>query len=458
MAIFHLHVNIIGRSAGRSSVAAAAYRAGEKLQVSAVDAASYRSGEQLHDRQSRVTHDYTRKRGVVHTEIILPDKAPREFLDRATLWNAVEQSEKRRDARTARQIDIALPTELDRQEQIELIRKYVKENFVNPGMCADIAIHDKNDGNPHAHIMFTTRRVSESGFGKKERSWDKVERLQEWRVNWANACNERFRENGLDVRIDHRTLEAQGYTREPTIHVGRSKEREQLNQEIIRRNESRKPAAVAKYMNELQEKYATIDKYIKESAEKQREADRLDSRANDMTMRVADISGARARLDEAKKERDSMKFWQSKDEIDARINDLTNVERYYRDSFICRFSIEPETASNEIQRLRIRSEAIRPETKTTKDYAKFRDTISSEYQKQLLLAEIRPDSGKILNRLKTPPAQLSHISEEKFRQIIRDVSPTHAQILTKGDAEKLEQAFIGAPFFRHYRTSKWRER
>ena len=181
--------------------------------------------------------------------------APREYTDRTTLWNAVEQSEKRRDARTARQMDIALPVEINRHEQIELMREYIKENFVNHGMCADFVIHDKADGNPHAHVMLTTRRVSAMGFGKKERGWDKVERLEAWRRNWANACNRRLRGKGLDVRIDHRTLEAQGYTREPTVHDGWSSERARLNQEIIKRNEVHKPAAVAEYMNGLREKY-----------------------------------------------------------------------------------------------------------------------------------------------------------------------------------------------------------
>ena len=159
---------MVSRSSGRSPVAAAAYRAAEKLR-SSVNAAAYRSGENLQDKQYGSVHDYRRKRGVVHNEIILPQNAPREYNDRATLWNAVEQSEKRKDAQTARDIDIALPIELDRQEQIELVREYVKENFVQKGMCADFAIHDKADGNPHAHIMLTTREVNAIGFGKKNR-------------------------------------------------------------------------------------------------------------------------------------------------------------------------------------------------------------------------------------------------------------------------------------------------
>ena len=159
MAIYHLHVDMVRRSSGRSSVAAAAYRSAEKLhsnhdsmthdyssKSSAVNASAYRSGESLQNEQEKTTHDYTRKRGAVHTEIMLPENAPREYKDRATLWNAVERAEKRKDAQTARDIDIALPIELDRQEQILLVREYVKDNFVDRGMYADFAIHDKGDG------------------------------------------------------------------------------------------------------------------------------------------------------------------------------------------------------------------------------------------------------------------------------------------------------------------------
>ena len=147
MAIYHLHVGIISRKSGRSSVAAAAYRAGEKIR----------------NEHDGTMHDYSRKTGVVYSEILLPKNAPPEFEDRAILWNTVEKSEKRCDARTAREVEIALPKDFDLQENIELVREYVKENFVSAGMCADFAIHNNGDSNPHAHILLTTRHVDGAG-------------------------------------------------------------------------------------------------------------------------------------------------------------------------------------------------------------------------------------------------------------------------------------------------------
>ena len=147
MAIYHLSIKIISRGKGKSVVAAAAYRAGEKIK-SAYDG---------------IEHDYTRKGGVVHTEILLPDHAPSEYANRATLWSAVEKSETAKNAQLAREIEIALPVELSREQGITLVREYVNRNFVEKGMCADVAIHDKNDGNPHAHILLTMRPIEPDG-------------------------------------------------------------------------------------------------------------------------------------------------------------------------------------------------------------------------------------------------------------------------------------------------------
>ena len=130
---------------------------------SAVAAAAYRSGEKLTNEWDGMTHDYTRKGGVVHTEIMLPPHAPPSFSDRSTLWNSVELYEKAGNAQLAREIDAALPIELSREEQIRLVREYCSSQFVSRGMCVDYAIHDTDSGNPHCHIMLTMRPLDERG-------------------------------------------------------------------------------------------------------------------------------------------------------------------------------------------------------------------------------------------------------------------------------------------------------
>jgi len=235
VAIYHLSIKIISRGkGGKSSVAAAAYRAGEKIT----------------NEYDGVIHDYTRKGGVVHTEILLPDNAPAEFSDRAVLWNAVEKIEKAKNSQLAREIELALPVELTREQNISLVREYVKQHFVNAGMCADICIHDKNDGNPHAHIMLTMRPFTEDKswsdkqkkeyildkdgnkiYDKKKRSykcksipttdWNEQTKAEEWRQGWAETANNYLvMHSGTHIKIDHRSYERQGIDQIPTIHLG----------------------------------------------------------------------------------------------------------------------------------------------------------------------------------------------------------------------------------------------
>ena len=142
MAIYHCSVKVGSRSKGQSAIAAAAYRAGEKLT----------------DHETGFVSDYTKKGGVVYSEIALCENAPAEYADRQTLWSAVHQIEKAKDARLWREIEVALPKEFSRSDQIETVRDFVKR-LTDQGMCADWSLHDKGDGNPHAHIMLTTRSI-----------------------------------------------------------------------------------------------------------------------------------------------------------------------------------------------------------------------------------------------------------------------------------------------------------
>ena len=202
IAIYHFNVKVVSRGKNASAVAKAAYISGEKIKNS----------------YDGVPHDYRKKKEIVHKEILLPSNAPPEFMKRAVLWNAVEQAEKRKNSQTAKHIDAALPVEISRDEQIDLVRNFCLQCFVSRGMCADFAIHDKGDGNPHVHILLTTRRVDENGFTVKDRSWNNKSLLLEWRKLWADWCNHKLYAV-YDERIDHRSYAAQGIDKIPQVHL-----------------------------------------------------------------------------------------------------------------------------------------------------------------------------------------------------------------------------------------------
>ena len=147
MAIYHLEAKVVSRGAGRSAVAASAYL----------------SCSRLYNDYDGIQHDYTKKQGLVWQEVFLPEYAPQEWQDREKLWNAVEEVETAKDSRLAREFVVALPIELNRKEQIELLQEFIREQFVSDGMCADAAIHDTDGHNPHAHILLTVRPLDEQG-------------------------------------------------------------------------------------------------------------------------------------------------------------------------------------------------------------------------------------------------------------------------------------------------------
>ena len=232
IAIYHCSIKIVSRGKGKSAVAAAAYRSGEKLT----------------NEWDGLTHDYTKKGGVVHSEILLPAHAPPAFSDRSTLWNSVELSEKSNNAQLAREVEIALPVELSREEQTRLVREYCSSQFVSKGMIADFNLHDTGGGNPHAHILLTMRPLDEKGAwlpkSKKEYvldengerirlpsgryktrkvdlvNWNNRENAEVWRRAWADLANEYLEKNNRPERIDHRSYERQGIDQIPTVHVG----------------------------------------------------------------------------------------------------------------------------------------------------------------------------------------------------------------------------------------------
>ena len=237
MALFHLSVTQTKRSAGQSAIASAAYRAGERLY-------SEYYGEYS---------DYTRKGGVICSDILLPSHAPKEYADRQTLWNAVEKAERGKTAQLAYSFDIALQNEFSLEENIALARQFLLEQFVSRGMVVDFAVHqpDREDGgipNPHFHVLCPIRPIEQNGkWGCKQHrvyeldedgnrirdadgnfvfnavpttDWGSPETLEYWRQTWAELCNAKFAEKGLDVSIDHRSYERQGVELLPTVHEG----------------------------------------------------------------------------------------------------------------------------------------------------------------------------------------------------------------------------------------------
>ena len=210
MAIYHFHAKPVSRNNGQSIVAKAAYCAGESL----------------HDERLGKTFDFTHKGGVEYSEILAPPEAPRWVHDRETLWNSIEAIERRKDSQLAREVRIAMPVELTRDQHITLLREFVQHTFVARGMVADAALHLDNPDNPHAHILLSLRGITPEGFGRKRRDWNERTQLQQWRQEWAETQNQHLALAGFDIRIDHRTLAAQGLDLVPGRKIGISAERQ----------------------------------------------------------------------------------------------------------------------------------------------------------------------------------------------------------------------------------------
>ena len=247
MAIYHLEAKVVSRGAGRSAVAASAYL----------------SCSHLYNDYDGIQHDYTKKQGLVWQQVFLPEYAPQEWQDREKLWNAVEEVETAKDSRLAREFVVALPIELSREQQIELLQDFIREQFVADGMCADAAIHDTDGHNPHAHILLTVRPLDEQGkwqyktekeylcmrngeeqgftaaeaqglvradkhpkstrYGRQNpisERWNSEEQLAAWRAAWADVTNRYLEHAGREERIDHRSNAARGLDEIPTIHEG----------------------------------------------------------------------------------------------------------------------------------------------------------------------------------------------------------------------------------------------
>jgi len=227
-AIYHLSLQNVGRGKGQSAIAGASYRSGEKLQ----------------DKTTGQIFDFSRKQRILDSEILVPSNAPDWMKDREELWNQVETTETKSNARFAREYNIALPHELTQKENTDLVKEFCKKTFTDKGLVVDYAMHESDNPdfpNTHAHLMGTTRFVDENGFTEKDREGNKKEALKDIRKDWELFVNaklekkeyenviesEKFKEKGIIIapetynRIDCRTLKEQGIDREPQQHMGK---------------------------------------------------------------------------------------------------------------------------------------------------------------------------------------------------------------------------------------------
>ena len=193
MAIYHLEAKVVGRGAGRSAVAASAYL----------------SCSRLYNDYDGIQHDYTKKQGLVWQEVFLPEYAPQEWQDREKLWNAVEEVETAKDSRLAREFVVALPIELSREQQIELLQDFIREQFVSDGMCADAAIHDTDGHNPHAHILLTVRPLDERG------KW-------QYKTEKEYLCMRNGEERGFTA-AEFKSAQDEGWEKQYPYKVGKKK-------------------------------------------------------------------------------------------------------------------------------------------------------------------------------------------------------------------------------------------
>lgn len=288
MAIYHLSVKAISRSAGRTSTAAAAYRAG-------VEITDARTGE---------VHDYTRKRGVVSTDLVLPKGAPEWAADRSALWNAAEQAERRKDACVAREYEVALPAELSPEGRRQLALDFAKEMADREGCAVDVAIHEPgregDDRNHHAHILRTTRKVGPEGLTDKldteKAGRNRRDDLEGVRARWAELCNERLRDAGIEAAVDHRSLKAQGIDREPTRHLGPT------------------ASAVERRTGDASRRRLDFDQAVTERLTRSKELGQLERERDTLQSSILDLSGD---LAAAKTERNRMASEASKRAIEA---------------------------------------------------------------------------------------------------------------------------------------------
>ena len=419
IAIYHCSIKIVSRGKGKSAVAAAAYRSGEKLT----------------NEWDGLTHDYTKKGGVVHLEILLPAHAPPAFSDRSTLWNSVELSEKSNNAQLAREVEIALPVELSREEQTRLVREYCSSQFVSKGMIADFNLHDTGGGNPHAHILLTMRPLDERGAwlpkskkeyvldenGEKIRlpsgryktrkvdlvDWNNRENAEGWRRAWADLANDFLAQNNRPERIDHRSYERQGIDQLPTVHVGVSATQMEKKGIVTERGElNRNIKAANRILREIRRLVRGLKDWIAELKERKAALLEALTEARAQTSEPT-IPQLLARYMEQRGEERA--DWTSKGKLKGAVSDFNKVQ-----------------AAMEFLRQK--------EISTVETLDRQLDGISEN------AVAIRDSMRKAERRIKDIDTLLSHIGNyEKYKPVYKE----YAAIGWKKQKEKFEEAHRG---------------
>lgn len=440
MAIYHASFKIVKRSDGKSVVAAAAYRSGKKF----------------YDEREDKVHNYQRKERVLSHKVMLCKNAPAKWKDAERLWNDVEASEKSSRAQLARSCDFALPRELDERERAELIEDYVKRNFVDRGMCAQVDIHTTKGDNPHAHVLLTMRAVDENGkFLSKQRSefilddqgkhipiidpktgeqkinqkqrgmkmwkrqtvkttdWDEKETLMEWRRDWAESINRALQkadvrdENGNYVTVSEKSLKEQGIDRAPTRHEGPN----------IRNMEKR---GIATRIRSYNEAVRNLDEAQKNEAKNAEKMSKLERREDELIRQEAEIKRQKQQIEaELRRGRESLRqaqqLWQEEEEKAALWRDSVQREE---DETAAAQPV-PATGKKDWQRVfsfsdneshlkKLRDAAEHPDivpTKTEPETGGYWKRIEAQYRKEHGLAPKLDDGHQQTPGIVTPPSK-----------------------------------------------------
>lgn len=410
MAIYHLSMQIISRSKGQSAVAAAAYRSAERL-------TDERTGENKY---------YVRK-VKPDTMILAPSNAPEWVQDRNRLWNEVEHAEKRKDSQLAREINIALPRELSKDQQKELIRSFIQEQFVDKGMIADIAIHRDDEENPHAHVMLTTREITADGFGPKNRDWNDKELLNQWREEWSNHANKALEKEGIQERISHLSHEDRGLEQLPTVHLGHvAHEMEKRGVESERGNINRDRQEYNRLVVDLQkyrEARQAIEQELARKQEQKQKIERFNTAAERVDLQKASkLLKGEVTLTKILERREQLHEWEER--VSNSDQSLRLKNRYIEeasDQYIWIHSFE-----NQIQQAQQRIENI-----NWFNPLKIKENRSTKERAEQSIAKAKDDLTFHDKKLNNYREKLGFTTEQEFSQVKKQHEADRPGLLEK---------------------------